>query len=179
MTKTTDTSANYAESDAAAGNRTLRPIPSPGIGRRIGEAAELVGTRTSAYKVMGISSAALQRYIKEENAPPFEAVARLCVAAGVSLDWLATGEGEMRQTASDKGSQPARLDHETLRLAVQVLDKALESANASTDSAGRAELLVAIYELLEQGAAQEAAQRVVATMLRAASKAAGVPSKQG
>lgn len=174
-------STTYAHSDAIVSNRTGRPIPTSGIGQRIGRAAEELGTRTSAYTVMGVSSAALQRYIKEENVPPFDAVARLCVAAGVSLDWLATGEGPMkvREAASEQGSQVTRPDPGTLRAAAEVLERALSDVDATTDAAGRAELLVAIYELLEQGSALDAAQRVVATMLRAASRATGAISKQG
>lgn len=153
------------------------------IGTRISDVCGRLGRREDASDVMGVSLAALQRYIRGENMPPFEAVARLCKAANVSMEWVATGDGSMAENpwkgAPDHVSQSARLDRETLRQAADVLEKALEVANASTDSAGRAELLVAIYELLEQGAAREAAERVVATMLRAASRAAGVPSKQG
>lgn len=83
------------------------------------------------------------------------------------------------QTASDRGSQTARPDPGTLRAAAEVLERALADVDATTDAAGRAELLVAIYELLEQGSALDAAQRVVATMLRAASRATGAISKQG
>ncbi|NII74248.1 transcriptional regulator with XRE-family HTH domain [Dyella sp. SG562] len=154
-----------------------------GIGTRISDACGRLGRREDASDVMGVSLAALQRYIRGENMPPFEAVARLCKAADVSMEWIASGRGSMTdnpwQGAPGSASQPARPDRETLRLAADVLEKALASANASTDSAGRAELLVAIYELLEQGAAEGAAERVVSAMLRAASKAAGVRSKQG
>lgn len=87
--------------------------------------------------------------------------------------------GYSSQIAPDKASQPARLDQDMLRAAAEVLERALDEANATTDAGGRAELFVAIYELLEQGSALEAAQRVVASMLRAASRAAGAPAKQG
>lgn len=162
-------------------NQTERPILISGIGQRIGEAAAALGTRTSAYTVMGVSSAALQRYIKEENVPPFDAIARLCLAAGVRLDWMATGEGVMKvsKTAPDEGSQVPRLNVGTLRAAVEVLERVLTEVDATTDAAGRAELVVAIYELLEQGSALDAAQRVVAQMLRAASRATGATVNQG
>ncbi|MFN3470529.1 MAG: helix-turn-helix domain-containing protein, partial [Novosphingobium sp.] len=38
----------------------------------------------------------LRRYITEEQAPAFEVLARLALAQGVSLEWLATGNGQMR-----------------------------------------------------------------------------------
>lgn len=153
-------------------------VPAPDLERRISAVVRLFRSRTEAAQVAGISTDQLARYEKG-SAPSFPPLAKLARAKGVSLDWLATGDGDMLQAASGNVSQSARLDRGTLRLAADVLEKALDAANASTDSAGRAELLIAIYELLEQGAARDAAERVVATMLRAASKAAGVPSKQG
>jgi transcriptional regulator with XRE-family HTH domain len=154
MIKNNDKSGSYDESDAATANRTERPIPSPGIGRRISEAADRLGTRTSAYKVMGVSSAALQRYIKEENSPPFDALARLCVATSVSLDWLATGEGEVlteaRQAAPLQSSQPLR--RQDLTLALQLAAEAL--GNKVLPLEKHAELVMLLYELLEEGVPQ-------------------------
>jgi hypothetical protein len=158
MGKIRDKSAAYGESDIEGSNRTLRPIPAPGIGHRIGQVAKLIGTRTSAYEVMGVSSAALQRYIKEENEPPFGPLARLCVAAGASLNWLATGEGDMRtqtgavreepaQWPSDEPSQAVR--HEELTIALQLAAEAL--GEKELPPAKHAELVTLIYELLVEG----------------------------
>lgn len=171
----------YVESDAKNAVSDSRPILAEGIGRRISEVAALLGSRISAYTIMGVSSAALQRYIKGENMPPFDVVARLCIHAGVRMEWLATGDDPMlaSETSSDSGSQPTRPNMGTLQEAAEVLERALDKADATTDSTGRAELLVAIYELLEQGSAIDAAERVVVSMLRVASRAAGTPAKQG
>lgn len=149
MGKVRNKSGVYDESDVIGPNRTLRPIPAPGIGHRIGEVAALLGTRTSAYQVMGVSSAALQRYIKGENEPPFSALARLCVAAGASLDWLTTGKGDMRvgNTAPPTGSQSVR--QEMLMLALQLANEAL--GEKELPPAKHAELVSLIYELLEEG----------------------------
>jgi|GEM_PF-4732695 len=177
-----DKSVVYDESDVPARNPTSRPIPAPGIGHRIGEVARLLGTRTSAYTVMGISSAALQRYIKEENEPPFGPLARLCVAAGARMDWLATGEGDMRvgasEAAPDKTAQSARPDADLIRGAAEVMERALDQAHATTDASGRAELLLAIYDMLQSGLALEAAGRAVAGMLRATARSTGVRQEQ-
>ncbi|MEJ1381376.1 MAG: hypothetical protein RPT95_10485 [Candidatus Sedimenticola sp. (ex Thyasira tokunagai)] len=62
-----------------------------GIGTRISAASKLVGTRKSAALAAQVSTDSLQRYIREEVQPPFEAMVGLCNAAGVSLEWLATG----------------------------------------------------------------------------------------
>lgn len=164
MGKIRDKSASYGESDIAGSNRTLRPIPAPGIGHRIGQVASELGTRTSAYVVMDVSSAALQRYIKEENEPPFAALARLCGAAGVSLDWLATGDGDMRrssETAAPGASQMVRQD--VLMMSLQLATEAL--GDKELPPAKHAELVSLIYELLVQGLPE-------ATVLRFARAAA-------
>jgi hypothetical protein len=41
----------------------------------------------------------LAKYLDGSSRPRFDAMARLALAGGVSLDWLATGEGPMRSDA--------------------------------------------------------------------------------
>lgn len=65
---------------------------------------ECFPSRRAASTVAGISVDQLSAYVKGRSAPPFIVVARLAVAARVSLDWLATGEGTMRPEASNSGS---------------------------------------------------------------------------
>lgn len=97
---------------------------------------------------MGVSSAALQRYIAEQNMPPFDAVARLCLAAAVRMEWIATGEGEMRAEPAPHGpSQPLRRDD--LTMALQLASEAL--GDKELPPAKHAELVTLIYELLEEG----------------------------
>lgn len=155
-------------------------VPAPELERRISALVSLFKSRTEAASICGMSTDQLARYEKG-GTPSFVPLAKLAIAKGVRLEWLATGQGDMHgpETASEQGSQGARLDVGTLRAAVEVLDKALTDVDATTDAAGRAELVVAIYELLEQGSALDAAQRVVASMLRAASRATGATVKQG
>lgn len=147
-------SATYGESDVTSGDGTQRPIPAPGIGRRIAEIAELVGSRVAAYTAMGVSSSALQRYINEENVAPFEALARLCIAAGARMEWLATGEGAIRasETAPLRASQSARLEPETIRSALKLLTWAFELQGAAYDPVRDPDLLVETYTfLIEHG----------------------------
>lgn len=55
----------------------------------------------------GVSPDQLARYVKGQNAAPFEVLARLAGAKGVSLDWLATGRGPMRPEAEPAAQPPA------------------------------------------------------------------------
>ncbi|AOJ10572.1 LexA family transcriptional regulator [Burkholderia mayonis] len=63
----------------------------PGIESRIDELCRMIGDREAAASVAGVSSVMLRRYIKGESKPPFEVIANLAKAVGVSLDWVAFG----------------------------------------------------------------------------------------
>ena len=141
----------YDESEVRSEGRKPIPIPAPGIGSRIASASELIGTRSAASQVMNVSGAALQRYIKEDNEPPFGALARLCAAASVRLEWLASGEGPMRageEAGPAQSSQLVRLDPEMIRSAVKLLSWAFELQGAVYDPAKDPDLLADTYEFL-------------------------------
>ena len=128
------------------------PFLAPGIGTRISEAAKLLGVRKSASAVLNISAATLQRYVSEENMPPFDVAARLCAAAGVRMEWLAFDQLPMLQkddqkTAQQSGSQPVRYD--VLRVALRLAEELAEGKVLSTED--RAELVGLIYEMHEEG----------------------------
>lgn len=90
------------ESELAMANGTLVPILAPGIGTRIKEAVEAIGTRRAAAAAAGISPDMLYRYMREDSPPSFTAMAGLCRKSGHSLDWMATGEG-----SPHVGAEPA------------------------------------------------------------------------
>lgn len=76
-------------------DNTSLPIPLTGIGSRIGLVADKYRSRTEAAAAAGVSVISLRRYIAEEQAPSFQVLARLAIPQGVSLEWIATGEGPM------------------------------------------------------------------------------------
>jgi phage repressor protein C with HTH and peptisase S24 domain len=67
------------------------PNPDNGIGTRIAEVAEKLGSRKKAAEAAGVSVSTLNRWITGESVPVFAGVARLCLAAEISLDWVAFG----------------------------------------------------------------------------------------
>lgn len=138
------------------GVRYRVPIPAPGIGTRISAACERIGTRKFAASEMGISVDSLARYIREENMPPFDVVARLCAAAGVSMEWLATGDESAKplqdkalgeSEAAPAASQSVRT--EDLTLAVQLAEEALEGRRL--EPADYAQLVMLIHSALVNG----------------------------
>lgn len=60
---------------------------------RLRHVADRLGNRKVAAKAANISLDQLTRYLRGENQPAFSAMAGLCRAAGIRLDWLAKGEG--------------------------------------------------------------------------------------
>src|ERR1700738_1128028 len=86
---------------------TVVDVPPHGddvIGARIDEVCRLIGGREGAAQAGGVSSVMLRRYIRGGSKATFEVIANLARAAEVSLDWIATGEGEM--TRGWNGSTP-------------------------------------------------------------------------
>lgn len=75
----------------------IRPIGADdGLGDRIAKAIELAGGPSEVHRRTGISRSLLLKYSKAEAEPGVRRVVAIAKAAGVSVEWLATGEGAMR-----------------------------------------------------------------------------------
>ncbi len=75
----------------------MREAPAPfrlEFGERIRWLLDQFDTRAVAAQIAAVSPEHLPSYIAGRTKPPFELVVRLAAARNVSLDWLATGEGE-------------------------------------------------------------------------------------
>lgn len=66
-----------------------------GIETRIAAVANLYETRKQAALTAGVAMSSLSRWIAGEGMPAFDSLAALAAARGVSLDWIATGKGDM------------------------------------------------------------------------------------
>lgn len=69
-----------------------------GFPERLKIVASRLGTRQQAADIGGITLDALIRQLRGDNQPGFHTISRLCQAAGVSMHWLATGEGSEELT---------------------------------------------------------------------------------
>ncbi|QSX32591.1 helix-turn-helix transcriptional regulator [Shewanella avicenniae] len=70
------------------------------IGSRILEVCELVGGKRKLANMVEISESQLYRYITNASQPTIEPVVEMAKAGGVSLQWLATGEGPKHHESS-------------------------------------------------------------------------------
>jgi phage repressor protein C with HTH and peptisase S24 domain len=64
------------------------------LGERIRWLLDRFGSRAAAAETAGVTPEHLASYIAGRAKPPFELIARLARVQNVSLDWLASGEGE-------------------------------------------------------------------------------------
>ena len=82
-------SASYAEADAAA-------VPARGqLAALPARLQALVGKESvsSFARRSGLAESVLRSYLREGRMPPLDKALAMAVAAGVSVDWLATGTG--------------------------------------------------------------------------------------
>lgn len=144
-----------------------RPTSLEELGRRLSAVLDLLGTRRKASEIAGRSTDMLSKYEKGSVEPPFLALSRLCLATNTRMEWLATGNGEMRsatiQTAPHKGSHPARqpaasMEMGLLTTAVRMVSDVLEQHGArdQVSSDQFADLVQVTFRDLERGAAEDA-----------------------
>lgn len=72
-----------------------------GIGARILEAVSMVGGKKELSRKANISASQLYRIISEDSQARIETIVSIAQAAGVSVEWLATGQGEKDILHSD------------------------------------------------------------------------------
>jgi len=140
----------YCDSDATergAFYSALVQIPSSGMGVRISDLSKRIGTREKASKMIGVSAPQLQRYIREESSAPFDVMARLCAIAGVSMEWLATGQEQV----PIRPEQSQDLSAETLKVAVRMVEGMLQATNRRLTPDQMAEAVLLTLELLRSG----------------------------
>lgn len=79
-------------------NEKMGAVPSSALelGTRINAVVEMYDRKMDAAEACGVSVEQLKRYVRGRSVPPFDVLARLAVPKRINLNWLATGDGEMR-----------------------------------------------------------------------------------
>ncbi|MCA1972087.1 MAG: helix-turn-helix domain-containing protein [Caenispirillum sp.] len=123
------------------------PLPASALelGTRLSTVVEALGGRSAAAEAADVSPTQITRYTKGRNVPPFDVVARLCAAAGVSMEWVATGRGEMRPAAGHTAA-PAEPNLDMLRDIVRQLAELMEEEGLRPRPSRFADLVVAVYQ---------------------------------
>ncbi|HTN32188.1 MAG TPA: helix-turn-helix transcriptional regulator [Pseudomonas sp.] len=95
----------YSESEHSNSGQDAVPFPISGIGTRVAAIADLYESRKEAAATAGVSLSTLQRWIAGDGMPLFDSLARLAMAKGVLLEWVATGNGSMLSGAAAEGAR--------------------------------------------------------------------------
>lgn len=151
-----------------------------GVGARL---KQIRGERSQAEfaEQLGFHKNTYADWEREKAEVSASALERLS-GLGVSADWVLTGLGPMRLREPEVGivdlakgfepgrgfppSQPARLDPEKLRFALEVVEEALAATGRTADPAGKAHLVAKIYETFLQEADVAKATATVLRLIR-------------
>jgi hypothetical protein len=79
------------------------------LGERIRYLLDMFDSRPDAAAIAGVTPEHLASYIGGRAKPPFELIGRLAQAKGISLEWLATGEGHSRLGEAEGGYASIRV----------------------------------------------------------------------
>ncbi|TBV12787.1 LexA family transcriptional regulator [Stutzerimonas kirkiae] len=85
-------------------------FPYTGMESRIAAVADLYESRKQAAATAQVALSSLQRWISGDGMPAFGSVALLASGKGISLDWIATGQGEMFMEAKAQEAPAAESD---------------------------------------------------------------------
>ncbi|MCP5142111.1 MAG: helix-turn-helix transcriptional regulator [Gammaproteobacteria bacterium] len=119
-----------------------------GLGARIRTLAEILGGKKEMARVANVSEVQIYRYINEENTPSVNIVVTLAQAAGVSIEWLATGTGPKaplpaREHAGDTRSH--RVDVPLLSGVLRIIDRVAAERGHHLGATERANLAARMY----------------------------------
>lgn len=100
----------------------------------------------SFAKRAGVSEGVVRKYVKGDAEPTVSRLIAMANAAGVSVNWLATGEG-FKNINDTKKVFKSDIDIHALSRSIELLDEALLTTNKPMNSMKKAELISALYEL--------------------------------
>lgn len=109
--------------------------------------------------MIGMSVPQLRRYIAGSSEAPFVPMAKLCLAGGIPMEWLATGVTPVAPSGAPSESQV--VSRENLTLALQLVDEVLSAKGLPMPASDKAELTLAVAELLQEGVPEATVLRFV------------------
>lgn len=120
------------------------------VGTRIKQARGVLGlTQKDLCEATGMPLPSLKNYEASQRIPGGDAIAAL-MHAGINANWLLTGEGPMLMA-----DLAGVLDRERLRISLKAIEMGLKATERVMAPAAKAELLLAVYDLLEDSSVTE------------------------
>lgn len=120
------------------------------VGGRIKQARGVLGlTQKDLCEATGMPLPSLKNWELSKSVPGGEAILAL-MHAGINANWLLTGEGPMLMA-----DLAGVLDRERLRISLKAIEMGLKATERVMAPAAKAELLLAVYDLLEDSSVTE------------------------
>lgn len=114
------------------------------VGARIKQVRGVLGlTQKGLCEATGLPLPSLKNYEVSQTIPGGEAILAL-MHAGINANWLLTGDGPMLMA-----DLAGVLDRERMRISLKAIEKGLKATERVMDPAAKADLLLAVYDLLE------------------------------
>ena len=129
-------------------------------------------SRKQAASVAGVRAEMLTRYSKGQNAPGFDAIARLTAGVGISLDWLATGQGEMLladrgEAAPESEDSNEVIKHRTLLFDMVVgMESQVQDSGLNPTPEQRANMILFMTDMMVDGKMPPMTPRLQKQMLK-------------
>lgn len=119
-----------------------------GLASRLKQATRSAGGRKPAAEMAGVSVAQWDRYLAGGASPPFLTIVRFALQAGLSVQWLATGEGSMK-------GPPSAVDRELLARIVTLVEIEAVRRGSRPPPEKYGGLIAHVYAILSRVAAEE------------------------
>jgi len=108
-------------------------------------------SRSAFAKKCGVAESLLRNYLGGTSLPGMDKLIAMTEAAGVSIDWLATGEGPMRRDQVERAPEPyseERIgwDPELMTEIIQKFEKALTDRKAYVSPVEKGKMYAKLYE---------------------------------
>lgn len=132
-----------SESEKYGKQARIKSEKADSLAKRIRHCADLVGSGDALAQKAAIPRRTLETYLSGEAEPKASRLVSIARAAGINLEWLATGDGPMRV---GEGAVVAPLDRELLCLVIEEIEQLLNDVNGELEPEKKAELIALIYE---------------------------------
>jgi len=136
------------------------------LGCRVQAMLDRMPSRKRAAEVSGKDADTVTKWGKGQGLAQFLALAAIAGEAGVSLDWLATGSGEMLRSPAAAPPVPVPaptavepIDEELLEVTLQGVDEFIAERGLVIPTDRRAALVATIYSLAAEDGAKDLAKK--------------------
>ncbi|WP_429885343.1 helix-turn-helix domain-containing protein [Geoalkalibacter halelectricus] len=145
-------------------------LPTTGLRERLAQVVDLAESAEQLARDTGLSSRVIGKYKSGESLPGLGALAAISAATGVSIDWIATGEGPMLRAQGGEEESDIPLDGEIYMQVTEAVLRVVENYDRPPRADVLIELIRLIHDEVKEGEMrQEEIKKNVVRILKIAS----------